>query len=92
MILAQVTGHVVATQKCDQLKGSNLLIIAVLDDDLKPIKDKTYVAVDCVGAGQNDIVLAESYFALNKDVYKAMSIVAIVEKVYRDREGLKKYE
>ncbi len=92
MILAQVTGHVVATQKCDQLKGSNLLIIAVLDDDLKPIKDKTYVAVDCVGAGQNDIVLAEAYFALNKDVYKAMSIVAIVEKVYRDREGLKKHE
>ena len=25
MILAKVTGHVVATQKCDELRGSNLL-------------------------------------------------------------------
>ncbi|MBW2820387.1 EutN/CcmL family microcompartment protein, partial [Escherichia coli] len=27
MILAKVTGHVVATQKCDELRGSNLLLI-----------------------------------------------------------------
>ncbi|MCD9180281.1 ethanolamine utilization protein EutN, partial [Escherichia coli] len=37
-----------------------------------------------VGAGINDIVLVEEYLALNKDKYKAMSVVAIVEKVYRD--------
>ncbi|MFN2807555.1 ethanolamine utilization protein EutN, partial [Escherichia coli] len=30
------------------------------------------------------VVLAEEYFALNKDRYKAMSVVAIVEKVFRD--------
>lgn len=84
MILAKVIGHVVATQKCQELSGSNLLMISVLGDDLEPLKDKTYVAVDSVGAGINDIVLAEAYFALNKDRYKAMSVVAIVEKVYRD--------
>ena len=27
MILAKVVGHVVATQKCDELRGSNLLLI-----------------------------------------------------------------
>ncbi|HCA1958445.1 EutN/CcmL family microcompartment protein, partial [Klebsiella pneumoniae] len=27
MILAKVTGHVVATQKCDELRGSNLLLV-----------------------------------------------------------------
>ena len=39
---------------------------------------------DSVGAGINDVVLAEEYFTPNKDRYKAMSVVAIVEKVYRD--------
>ena len=84
MILAKVVGHVVATQKCDELRGSNLLLIVKLDDDQQPMKDQTWVAVDSVGAGMHDIVLAEEYFALNKDRYKAMSVVAIVENVFRD--------
>ncbi|CAM3242700.1 Carbon dioxide concentrating mechanism protein CcmL [Klebsiella spallanzanii] len=84
MILAKVVGHVVATQKCDELRGSNLLLITKLDDDQQPMKDQTWVAVDSVGAGMHDIVLAEEYLALNKDRYKAMSVVAIVENVFRD--------
>ena len=84
MILAKVVGHVVATQKCDELRGSNLLLIVKLDDDQQPMKDKTWVAVDSVGAGMHDIVLAEEYLALNKERYKAMSVVAIVENVFRD--------
>ena len=84
MILAKVTGHVVAPQKCDELRGSNLLMITQLDDDQQPMKNRTWVAVDSVGAGMHDIVLAEEYFALNKDRYKAMSVVAIVENVFRD--------
>ncbi|WP_337262548.1 MULTISPECIES: EutN/CcmL family microcompartment protein [unclassified Serratia (in: enterobacteria)] len=85
MILAKVTGHVVATQKSDELRGSNLLLVTALGDELQPIKDRTYVAVDSVGAGENDLVLVEEYFALSKERYKAMSIVAIVEKVHRER-------
>ncbi|EPT3116982.1 EutN/CcmL family microcompartment protein [Klebsiella michiganensis] len=84
MILAKVVGHVVATQKCDELRGSNLLLIVKLDDDQQPMKDQTRVAVDSVGAGMHDIVLAEEYLALNKERYKAMSVVAIVENVFRD--------
>lgn len=84
MILAKVTGHVVATQKCDALRGSNLLLITALDDDQQTMPDRTWVAVDSVGAGMGDVVLAEDYFALNKEQYKAMSVVAIVEKVFRD--------
>ena len=86
MILAKVTGHVVATQKCDELRGSNLLLVTRLDDNQQPMKDQTWVAVDNVGARMHDIVLAEEYFALNKDRYKAMSVVAMVEKVFRDTE------
>ena len=84
MILAKVVGHVVATQKCDELRGSNLLLIVKLDDDQQPMKDQTWVAVDSVGAGMHDIVLAEESLALNKERYKAMSVVAIVENVFRD--------
>ena len=84
MILAKVVGHDVATQKCDELRGSNLLLIVKLDDDQQPMKDHTWVAVDSVGAGMHDIVLAEEYLALNKERYKAMSVVAIVENVFRD--------
>lgn len=84
MILAKVVGHVVATQKCAELRGSNLLLISKLDDNQQLMKDKTWVAVDSVGAGMHDIVLAEEYLALNKDSYKAMSVVAIVENVFRD--------
>ncbi|HCK0915418.1 EutN/CcmL family microcompartment protein [Klebsiella michiganensis] len=84
MILAKVVGHVVATQKCDELRGSNLLLIVKLDDDQQPMKDQTWVAVDSVGAGMHDIVLAEEYLTLNKERYKAMSVVAIVENVFRD--------
>lgn len=84
MILAKVVGHVVATQKCDELRGSNLLLIVKLDDDQQPMKDQTWVAVDSVGAGMHDIVLAEEYLALNKERYKAMSVVAVVENVFRD--------
>ncbi|HBM3272660.1 EutN/CcmL family microcompartment protein [Klebsiella michiganensis] len=84
MILAKVVGHVVATQKCDELRGSNLLLIVKLDDDQQPMKDQTWVAVDSVGAGMHDIVLAEEYLAINKERYKAMSVVAIVENVFRD--------
>ena len=84
MILAKVVGHVVATQKCAELRGSNLLLIVKLDDDQQPMKDQTWVAVDSVGAGMHDIVLAVEYFALNAERYKAMSVVAIVENVFRD--------
>lgn len=84
MILAKVVGHVVATQKCDELRGSNLLLISKLDDSQQPMPNQTWVAVDSVGAGMHDIVLAEEYLALNKDRYKAISVVAIVENVFRD--------
>ncbi|WP_172561769.1 EutN/CcmL family microcompartment protein [Vibrio furnissii] len=85
MILATVTGHVVATQKSDELRGSNLLLVTALGDDLEPVKDRSYVAVDSVGAGVGDHVLVEAYFALHKQAYRAMSIVAIVEKIHQGR-------
>ncbi|MNP49113.1 hypothetical protein D3C76_1432810 [compost metagenome] len=60
------------------------MLITQLDDEQKPMKDRSWVAIDSVGAGMHDIVLAEEYLALNRDRYKAMSVVAIVENVFRD--------
>jgi microcompartment protein CcmK/EutM len=56
MILAKVTGTVVASQKDENLNGLKLLLCRELDSNQKPLK--TYhVAVDAVKAGQGDIVL-----------------------------------
>ncbi|MGL4858462.1 MAG: EutN/CcmL family microcompartment protein [Enterobacteriaceae bacterium] len=81
MILAKVTGFVVATQKSEELKGCNLLLVSEIDVEQKVIRDRTYVAVDSVGAGKGDIVLVERYLPIYRDKYKTMSIVAIVEKL-----------
>ncbi|MCG3884849.1 EutN/CcmL family microcompartment protein [Photobacterium leiognathi] len=83
MILATVTGHVEATQKSDELRGSNLLLVTALGDDLKAISDRTYVAVDSVGSGIGDNVLVERFYRSRDDLYKPMTIVAIVEKIHQ---------
>ena len=56
MILAKVTGTVVASQKDENLTGLKLLLCRELDSNQKPLKSY-HVAVDAVKAGQGDIVL-----------------------------------
>ena len=62
MFLARVTGSVVATQKIASMKGAKLLVIEPLRVDEKK-KDhlhptgRTFVAVDTLGAGRDEVVL-----------------------------------
>src|SRR5258706_833081 len=62
MFVAKVTGSVVATQKVDSMKGHKLLIVEPYRIDAAK-RDKlvttgrTFVAVDTVGAGQDEYVL-----------------------------------
>jgi len=62
MFLAQVTGHVVATQKVLSLVGHKLLVVEPLRLDEKT-RDRLYgtgrtmVAVDSLGAGPGQVVL-----------------------------------
>ena|SRR5579883_2202468 len=62
MFLAKVTGLVVATQKVASMTGHKLLTVEPLRVDPKD-RDKlvgtgrTFVVVDTVGAGQNEMVL-----------------------------------
>ncbi len=62
MFLAQVTGHVVATQKVASMIGRKLLVVEPLRLDetsrsrLSPT-GRTLVAVDSLGAGPGEVVL-----------------------------------
>lgn len=62
MFVAKVTGSVVATQKVDAMVGQKLLIVEPYkvdgkDRTLLTGTGRTFVAVDTVGAGQNEMVL-----------------------------------
>lgn len=56
MLIGQVVGSVVATQKDEKLAERKLLLVQVHDLNNEP-KDQYVVAVDSVGAGTNDMVL-----------------------------------
>ena len=54
--MGKVVGNVVSTQKDDQLDGFKLLVVRQVDLEMKPTKSYI-IAVDAVGAGENEIVL-----------------------------------
>lgn len=56
MLIARVTGLVVATMKHESLVGSKLLIVQETDVAGKSV-GKPMVAVDAVDAGEGDLVL-----------------------------------
>ena len=68
MQLARVIGNVVSTAKNATLEGRKLLVIQILDGDLRPV-GKPLVAVDSVGAGAGELVFwcrgKEASFALD---------------------------
>jgi microcompartment protein CcmK/EutM len=56
MLIGQVAGTVVSTQKDEKLEGLKFLIVRVLDLEGKPTS--TYVvAIDSVGAGVGEVVM-----------------------------------
>ena len=56
MKLGRVVGTVVASRKDEKLGGQKLLVVQVHDQNNKP-KDQYVVAIDAVGAGQEDMIL-----------------------------------
>ena len=61
MFVAKVTGTVVTTQKVEQMAGRKLLIVDPLrvdeENSAMVSTGRTFVAVDSVGAGREDVVL-----------------------------------
>src|SRR5262245_14414909 len=68
MQLARVIRYVVSTVKYASLEGRKLMVIQILDGDLRPV-GKPLVAIDSVGAGAGEIVFwcrgKEASFALD---------------------------
>lgn len=89
MILGQVVGTVVATQKDEGLEGYKLLVVRSVGFDLKP-KDNYVVAADTVGAGLGEIVVCVAGSSARmtlptKEKPVDSAVVAIVD--YLDLQG-----
>ena len=72
MIIARVVGHVVATRKHEAHEGKKILLLQPLDLEGQPMGD-VVVALDAVGAGAGDRVLAV------QEGFSAMTSVGHVE-------------
>jgi microcompartment protein CcmK/EutM len=93
MILGQVVGTVVATQKDEGLEGYKLLLVQSVGLDMRP-KSSYQVVVDTVGAGEGEFVITVSgssarLTARTKDKPVDTAIIAVVDSV--DVEGKRIY-
>ncbi len=86
MILARVTGTIVASQKATMMEGIKLLLLEKIDPINLKGKNDFVVAMDGVGAGKDEIVfyvsgssarLAEATKGLPTDA----TVVAIVDRI-----------
>nr|WP_321482979.1 EutN/CcmL family microcompartment protein [uncultured Cohaesibacter sp.] len=85
MYLAKVIGTVVSTSKDPSLSGSKLLIVAKLNEKQEPIGE-TEIAVDTVGAGNDEVVIVTRNSSARKAATQEHSvtdaaIVGIVDAV-----------
>ncbi len=95
MFVAKVTGSLISTQKVESMVGYKLLIVEPYRLEAKQRKSlvttgRTFVAVDTLGAGQDDFVLiTQGSSARLTPETKNMPIdcvcVGIVDKVHVDR-------
>ena len=94
MDLARVEGTIVATAKTERLKGYKLLLVNLVEPDLKPTKN-FLVAVDSVGAGTGEVVLVVKGSSARQsaelsNVPTDASIVGIVDSI--EHLGKTKYQ
>ena len=86
MILARVVGTVVATRKDPRLEGNKLLILKPESPEGNP-ESGYVIAVDTVGAGSNELVIAVSGSSARmaegcKDKPVDLAVIGIVDKVH----------
>ena len=91
MMICTVVGHVWATKKEPNLEGFKLMVVR---EEGKQGADNTHVAADIVGAGVGEQVLVVSGSTARKafgndSVPADMAIVAIIDTVETEREGVR---
>ena len=85
MIVGEVIGNVWATRKESTLNGLKLMVVQY-QDPILPEKKKSFVAVDCVGAGSGEQVLvvtgSSALLAIkNADAPVDAAIVGIIDQI-----------
>ncbi len=85
MELGRVIGSVVSTIKEPSYKGFKLLLVKLIDENFKD-KRETYIAVDTIGVGRNEIVILVSGSTarkteMTKDIMIDLTIVAKVDRI-----------
>lgn len=85
MLLGQVLGSIVATQKDPELQGLKLLLVQTVDENGKK-SGSLAVCVDAVGAGEGEVVLytagsSARQTAVTKNKPVDHVIIAIVDEV-----------
>ena len=95
MQIARVKGNVVSTNKAEKMLGMKLLVVKPIDLDTMEEKGALVVAVDAVGAGENEVVMlvggSSSRQTANTDNKPVdMAIVAIIDHI--DKQGKRVFE
>ncbi|MBQ3273868.1 MAG: EutN/CcmL family microcompartment protein [Christensenellaceae bacterium] len=95
MQIARVKGNVVSTNKAEKMLGMKLLVVKPIDLDTMEEKGALVVAVDAVGAGENEVVMlvggSSSRQTANTDNKPVdMAIVAIIDHI--DIQGKRVFE
>lgn len=85
MELGRVIGSVVSTIKEPSYKGFKLLLVKLIDENFKD-KRETYIAVDTIGVGRDEIVILVSGSTarkteMTKDTVIDLTIVAKVDRI-----------
>jgi len=78
LLVGEVVGTLVATRKEERLRGLKLLIVKIVNMDLKPT-GQSMVCADAVGAGYGEIVLcAQGSSARLTDKTKETPVDAVI--------------
>ena len=85
MELGRVIGSVVSTIKEPSYKGFKLLLVKLIDENCKD-KRETYIAVDTIGVGRDEIVILVSGSTarkteMTKGIMIDLTIVAKVDRI-----------
>ena len=98
MFIARVTGSVVSTQKVESMTGQKLLIVEPyrLEDKKRQslvTTGRTFIAVDTLGAGENDFVLITQGSSARltpetKDLPVDAVVIGIVDTVHIGKQSV----
>lgn len=98
MFIARVTGSVVSTQKVESMVGQKLLVVEPyrLDGETRDAlvtTGRTFIAVDTLGAGENDFVLITQGSSARltpetKELPIDAVVIGIVDNVHIDKSNV----